>query len=167
MHWERDFNALVILIISGVLLAAYGVQFIYKEEPCPLCMLQRIGMIGIAACCAMNLWFGIRMTHYGLILLFCILGGTIALRQISLHVCPGFASFGFPVLGLSLYTWSFIVFSCSVAFVALMLFLHDPNKYQKAPLNLLSKSALGIITFVTLANVVTTFMHCGFGPCGE
>lgn len=166
-NWEKNLNALIIVILSGVLLSAYGVQFIWNEQPCPLCILQRLGMIGVAMGALLNVSNGIRMSHYGLMLLSAIVGGTVALRQISLHVCPGFSTFGIPVLGLSLYTWSFVVFVCVVCAVALLLFLYDPKESdEKAlPLNTWCKGAFSLIFFVTMANLVTTFLQCGFGPC--
>lgn len=169
LKWERDLNALLIIILSIVLLSAFGVQFIWHESPCPLCMLQRLGMIGVAAGAALNILFGTRMSHYGLMLLSSLMGGFVALRQISLHVCPGFGEFGLPVLGLSLYTWSFIVFVCVVLYVALLLFLYDPEEsmQEPPPVNLWSKSALYLIIFIALANMITTFMQCGIGPCSD
>lgn len=165
--WERDLNALLIVILSGVLLSAFGVQFLFREQPCPLCMLQRLGMLGVACAAALNIWHGVRMSHYALMLLSALVGGFVALRQISLHVCPGFASFGFPVLGLSLYTWSFIVFVCVVLYVALLLFLYDPKETQEAPVNTWSKFATGAIFLIAFLNIFTTFMTCGFGPCAD
>lgn len=164
---ERDCNALVIVILCGVLLSAFGVQIFEHEQPCPLCLLQRLGMIGAATALLLNLFFGTRPSHYGLAILSSLFGGFVALRQISLHVCPGFSQFGVPVLGLSLYTWSFIVFVCVVLAVALLLFLYDPKESaaQRPPLNAWSKTACALLLFVAAANVITTFMQCGLGPC--
>lgn len=166
---ERDLNALLILILSGVLLSAFGVQFIYHEKPCPLCLLQRLGMIGVACGAVLNLYFGIRMSNYGLILLSALFGGFVAIRQISLHVCPGFPSFGIPVLGLSLYTWSFLVFVCVILYTAILLFLYDPRESEREnlSLNLWGKWALFFITLITIVNIATTLMQCGLGPCSE
>jgi disulfide bond formation protein DsbB len=165
---QKNLNALLVLILAGVLLSAFGVQFIYHEQPCPLCLLQRVGMIGVACAAVLNLWFGLRMSHYGLMLVFCVFGGFVALRQISLHVCPGFSTFGLPVLGLSLYTWSFIAFVCVVAYVAMLLFLYDPAERDKdAPLTRLHKFSLVLILGIALGNVITTFLQCGWGPCAD
>lgn len=164
---EKNLNAVLILIICAVLLSAFGVQFFYKEEPCPLCLLQRLGMIGVACGALLNL-FMIRSSHYGLILFSAVFGGFVAIRQVSLHACPGFSKFGIPVLGLSLYTWSFIVFVCAVLYTGILLCLHDAqtNKEEEGKsLNLFCKFAAFILLFVTLANVITTFMQCGLGPC--
>ncbi|MBA3722091.1 MAG: disulfide bond formation protein B [Parachlamydiaceae bacterium] len=165
--WERDLNALIIIILGCVLISAFGVQFIAHEQPCPLCMLQRLGMLGVATGCLLNLWFGIRMSHYGVALLSSLVGGFVALRQISLHVCPGTVAFGIPVLGLSLYTWSFIIFVCCVLAIALLLFLYDPKESLEnpLPLNGFCKFTFGLIFLVALTNIITTFLQCGWGPC--
>lgn len=166
---EKDLNALVIIILSGVLLSAFGVQFIWHEEPCPLCLLQRVGMVGVAASLLLNLWFGIRTAHYGLAILSSLVGGFVALRQVSLHVCPGFPEFGVPVLGISLYTWSFFVFVCCVAAIAAMLFLYDPKESEGEPmlLDFLGKTAFTLIFLVTVANVIATLNQCGLGVCTD
>jgi len=169
LKWERDINGLMIIILCGVLLSAFGVQFIMHEKPCPLCMLQRIGMIGVATGGLLNIWYGIHMSHYGVSLLSALAGGFVALRQISLHVCPGMPEFGMPVLGLSLYTWSFVVFTCVVLGIALLLFMYNPKESAEPvrPLNLWCKVATGLLLLVAVANVFTTYMQCGFGPCQD
>lgn len=165
---EEFLNAFVIIILCGVLLSAYGVQFLYKEMPCPLCMLQRLGMLVVASGLALNLLFGVSPSHYALSLFGSLMGGFVALRQITLHICPGFEQFGFPVLGLSLYTWSFIVFVCSVTAISFLLFLYNPVEDKKPQtLDWFSKLAIGLLVFLTTANIITTFMQCGFGPCVE
>ena len=166
---QKNINALIIFILSGVLISAFGVQFLWHEEPCPLCLLQRIGMISVAAALALNIKFGIRPFFYGLALLASLFGGFVALRQISLHVCPGFPEFGLPVLGISLYTWSFFVFVCCVFAVALLLFLYDPeeNKESELSINRFQSYAFWVIFFVTLTNVIATLAQCGLGICHD
>lgn len=163
----KNLNALFILTLSGVLLAAYSVQFLKHEQPCPLCMLQRLGMIGVASGLLLNLKFGIRPIHYGLSLLSAIFGGGVALRQICLHICPGDPKFGKPILDLSLYTWSFITFSCSIFVIALLLFLYrsqtEPTSSVK--MNILAKFSFAIIFLITLGNMVTTLLECGLSSC--
>lgn len=167
LTWERFFNALIVFILCGVLLAAYCVQFFWHEEPCPLCMLQRLGMISVASGLLLNLFFGIRMSHYALSLLSSLMGGLVALRQISLHACPGASPFGLPVLGVSLYTWSFIVFACCVLAISLLLFLYKPVKSEEIPVQQewFAKYALVLTSIVTVANIATTYLQCGFGVC--
>lgn len=167
---QKILNGLVLIIISTVLLSAFGVEIFEQEVPCPLCMLQRLCMIGAAIGCLLNVRFGIHMSHYGLTLLSCLCGGIVALRQISLHVCPGFPEFGIPILGLSLYTWSFIVFASTVLAVAGLLFLYNPplkDFNESFAFTTFGKLVFGLLFSVTATNVITTFLHCGFGPCHD
>lgn len=163
----KNLNAIVIIILSGILLSAFGVQLIEKEMPCPLCMLQRLGMIGVGIGFMLNLKFGIKPAHYGFSLISALVGGAVALRQISLHVCPQFSKFGLPVLGLSLYTWSFIVFACVVFVIAILLFMYRGLDDKDLKMNGLGKFASILIFIVVFANVITTLIQCGLGPCED
>lgn len=167
VSFQRNLNALLVWILSAILLSAYSVQFIFKEEPCPLCMLQRLGMFGVSIGALLNVCFRIHPAHYAVILVSSLFGGLVALRQISLHVCPGFSTFGMPVLGLSLYTWSFLIFACCIAGTAFLLFLVNPKQVSEpqGELNLFCKSAFLAIFLLAAANVLTTLWQCGFGPC--
>ncbi len=164
---EKFLNVLMALIIACVLLGALSIQFFKHEMPCPLCLLQRLGMIGLATGALLNLKFGIRKRHYGCSLISCFFGGFVALRHIALHACPGFPKFGEPFWGLSLYTWSFFLFSISVLYIGILLFAFDRPleavKSQKMPW--WASGAFFLLLAATLINVVTTFMQCGFGPC--
>lgn len=165
---EKSINVIIVLIICLVLLGAYGFQIFMHEQPCPLCMLQRLGMIGIACGSLMNVAFGSRKSHYALSLLASITGGFVALRQISLHVCPNFPTFGTPFLGLSLYTWSFIVHVTAVFVIALLLLIFDrPLKPAKPVINGFDVFAFVFLFLVILANVITTLLKCGLGPCTD
>lgn len=160
-------NAILILILSGVLLSAFYVQFVYNEKPCPLCMLQRLGMIGVASGALMNLKFGIRPQHYAIMLLSTIVGSVIALRHILLHICADSPlPDHLPVLGLHLYTWSFIVFTCSLITITLLLFLYtSSDRLKDKTFTTLSNISFAIIFLITFANIVTTFTQCGLTLC--
>jgi len=165
-RWPRLFNALLIIVLMGVICGAYFEQYKHGEKPCPLCLLQRLAMIGIAFGSVLNLKFGVRASHYGLSLLFVALGRSVSLRQISLHVCPGFPTFGIPVFGLSLYTWAFLVFFGASLTIAILLFFCSKDGAYPI-LNWFEKITLAFFVLVVLANVATTFLQCGFGPCED
>lgn len=164
---QKNLNALIILTISGILLGAFTVQFFEREKPCPLCLMQRLMMIGVACSCLLNIFYGIRPSHYGLGLLCSLGGASIALRQIALHVCPGMPGFGQPVFGLSLYTWSFIIFACCILAFALLLMLYNPHDSEdrKNTIPPLGKLAFVSLYLLTAANAVAAFVLCGLGPC--
>lgn len=166
--WQYRLNALFILVLGSVLCSAFGYQIVTGEAPCPLCLLQRLGMTGIATGCMMNLRFGINMSHYGLALISACFGGFTSLRQISLHVCPQFPTFGSPVLGLDLYAWALVVFGSSILAIALLLYLHGINKDHKQ--NTPRSSTLNSVSYVFLTliiftEVITTYNLCGTTAC--
>ncbi len=165
-RWERNLNGLQAIIIACVLFGALSIQYFYDEEPCVLCLMQRLGMLGVAAGALMNCRFGPRRAHYGFSLLSAIYGGFVALRQIALHICPQFPTFGIPFWGLSLYMWSFIIFSCSVAFAALLLICFDSVKREvNFRMNWWSQLAFALIFLAAFANIFSTLQLCGLGPC--
>ena len=102
-------NIAGLLVICGVLLGAYYMQFVMGEFPCPLCLLQRLGMLGVGFGAMLNLRYGVRPAHYGVSLISAVFGASVSVRQILLHIVPGTGAYGTPVLGLHLYTWVYRV----------------------------------------------------------
>lgn len=162
---EEILNSLFIFVLSAILLGAFFIQIFQNESPCSLCLLQRIGMLGMAASAFMNIVYGPKPFHYGGILLFAILGGFIALRQIALHVCPDHPVFGKPFWGISLYTWSFFISASSVAFVALMLLIFKGVGKANRLHPFWKVSTFTLLFLITLANAIYTLFACGLGPC--
>jgi len=163
----RTSNALLILVLMGVICTAFYKEYTGEGPPCPLCLLQRLGMIGMATGILMNLRFGIHIRYYSFSLMSAFIGGAIAIRQICLHICPGFPVFGVPVFGLNLYSWSFIVFCCASISIIIFLFLYSADQKKMIPMNGLEKMAFIALVAVTLANSTTVFQQCGFGPCKD
>ncbi len=161
---ERTLNALEAFILGVIVAGALSIQFFMHEKPCPLCLLQRLAMICIGASVLLNTKYGPEKKHYGLALLSAIFGGFIALRQIALHACPGFPKFGVPFWGLSLYTWSFIIFASTVAFNGLLLFFFKRKKLV-TPMNWFGHLVFWLLIVVSLINIAGTIAECGFGPC--
>jgi len=165
MKIEKFLCSLEIIIIACVLLGALGIQYIHHEEPCPLCFLQRLSMVGVASSLLLNVRFKPQKRYYGAALLFALLGGSIALRQIALHVCPDFPTFGVPFWGLSLYTWAFLVFTCTVAYNALLMIIFDRSHTKVAPTGWFGHCAFALIFLAAFINVFASLDVCGFGVC--
>lgn len=166
----RFLNALLALILMGTLLGAYYQQYFKHEMPCPLCILQRLAMFMIAIGAIMNLKFGPKPKYYGLSLLGAFFGAAVSLRQICLHICPGFPVFGIPVFGLSLYTWAFVIFCCSILGIILLLFMypsHERHYHHVLHLSNFEKFVFWLVFLVLLANFITTFDECGLGFCRD
>lgn len=159
-------NALWIIIYCVIITGAFGVQLFEGEEPCPLCYLQRAGMISVATAALFNLYFGVRASHYGMALFSSVVGGAIAVRQIALHICPAFPTFGEPFWGLSLYTWSFLTFVASILATALLLMLYRPSQGERPEkVGVLAKLAAGYLFLIIVGNIISALVQCGLGIC--
>lgn len=163
-----------ILGYCGVLLGAFTIQFVAGEFPCPLCMLQRYGMIlstlGAVWVVAQARRGELTTARYaqglGMGVVAAIAGATVSVRQILLHILPGDPGYGEPVLGLHLYSWAFITFTIVVLFVGVVSMLM-PKGIPVAPpagsgLRLVSTIVLGVFVALVAANVVAIIFLEGF-----
>jgi disulfide bond formation protein DsbB len=116
-------------VLVLVLAAAFAVQLIVGELPCPLCVMQRVALMLVALG---PLHVLLRARHdaltvrdaavgNGIAILAALLGVIASGRQVLLHILPGDAGFGAPVFGLHLYTWCLIAFACQIAASAVLL----------------------------------------------
>jgi disulfide bond formation protein DsbB len=168
----RQLNAVFVLAMCAMLLGAYGVQFILRELPCPLCLLQRAGMLGVAVGGLLNVKFGVRPSHYGIALVSAMLGGAVSVRQVLLHIVPGTGSYGTAFFGLHLYTWALITFVAVGVVIAIMLLLDGQFDAEIVPplgypLHGLAQAAFTLAFVVAVANALTTFLMCGLRACPD
>lgn len=163
---------LTVLVVSCVLLGAFGVQFLAGEFPCPLCILQRMAMILAVLGPVWMIAIGHRRktiepavftTAFGMTVLGAILGAAISIRQILLHIAPGDAGYGSPVLGLHLYTWALLVFVALLldAGIHLIFIREDVPIVPRHP-SVFSKLTLWLFLLVVLANAIAVFFQAGF-----
>lgn len=163
-------NIIDVIGIALVLIIASGLQFWLNELPCPLCLLQRAGLLGIGFGFLLNIRFKPRPAHYSLSLLSAILTAFVALRQIALHVVPGSGGYGVPIFGMHLYTWMFILCMVAIVYISIILGFftqylgHDvPDRKLKA----LGTLAFALILLVAVDNIVSIYMECDFGACPD
>lgn len=165
------YTLLELCAVLLVLFMALYFQFVLKELPCPLCLLQRLGFLGIAFALLLNLRFGPAPSHYGLSLLAALLTAFVALRQVALHVIPGSGAYGSSVLGFHMYTWSFVLAMAIVLFNTIVLSV-DRQYFQ---LRSLLAERLQILVHVLFALTllfsfflcVSVFLECGLKQCPE
>lgn len=169
----RKFHIVALLLLSAPLIGAFGIQIFMNELPCPLCLLQRVGMLGVAVGLLMNLKFGIRPLHYGISIVSALIGAGVSTRQILLHVVPqadGVTGFGDAVLGMHLYTWALVVFLASILGIALFMALmkwSESLSDEIVSLNKIEKAVFGLFIILALANSVGAFLECGLEPCPD
>lgn len=164
---------LVILAYCGVIGAAFSIQIIGNEMPCPLCMLQRMDMvligigalwiIGLTRKGELDLYAYVRA--YGLMMFGAGAGLMMSGRQIELHILPGDPGYGEAVFGLHLYTWAFVTFAVVLVYTAVMLMLSKQllPKMPAGNATLWITRIVGIIfILVIIANVISVFFEEGF-----
>lgn len=163
--------AALLLVLAGSLFLQFGLG----EQPCPLCLIQRSGMIGLAIGPMLNLVRGLRPAHYAISILAACVGGAGSIRQILLHIAtPGDEGFGPAVLGFHLYTWADIVFVIAVIGCALLLMWSTPFSANDTGI-LGTKSAMRAIGIGFMAWVVLDLAiillaiipECGVGMCPD
>ena len=163
-------NALSLYAVALVLAAAYAAQFILRELPCPLCLLQRILFAALAVGPILNIRFGLRPSHYAMSLLAAMAGAVVSTRQVLLHIMPGDAGYGTALLGYHYYTWAFIGFAVAIIATAVMLlfdrqFEDDGGSAQPVAVGAFARTAVWLVIGLTAANVISTLLECGFAAC--
>ena len=162
-------NALGLLAVSATLLFAFADQLIDGDLPCPLCILQRAGLVAAGFGLALNLRFGARPSHYGMIILGAVAGGAVAVRQVLLHIVPGSGAYGNPFLGLHFYTWDFIISVVIVIGGAVMLMFDrqfgagEPKQAVRG----VGLASLALFLVLALGNGISTVLLCGGGLCPD
>lgn len=168
-EFSRQLNVLGLLAIGAVLLVAFYDQFVGGELPCPLCILQRAGFVGVGVGLALNVKFGPRPSHYAIAILSAMAGGMVSARQVLLHIVPGTGTFGAAIFGLHFYSWALLLFIVIVAGCALLL-LFD-RQFEAAPavrrLGGLALAAFALIALLALGNGVSTVLECAGGLCPD
>ena len=164
---SRLLNALGLVAIDTVLVLAFADQLWFRDLPCPLCILQRVGFIAAGFCIALNLMFGPRPSHYGLAILGAVAGGFVSARQILLNIAHN-SAYGSAVFGLHLYTWALLLFALIVVGSAIMLqFEHQFAATDVLPsrLKVLTVLAVALLATLALGKVISTLAICGAGLC--
>ncbi|MEI7453148.1 MAG: disulfide bond formation protein B [Actinomycetes bacterium] len=171
----RWINVLALLALLGVLAGSLHLQFGVGEQPCPLCLIQRSGMIGLAVGPVLNLLWGFKARNYAISILAACAGGAGSIRQILLHIAdPADPGYGPEVFGLHLYTWSFVTFAVGVIGCAVLLLwntpftsgdqgvCHAPGRFRA-----LTYAVVIWIFLDAVLIAVSTIPECGLGMCPD
>jgi disulfide bond formation protein DsbB len=159
-------------VIAAVLTAAAVMQYGYGELPCPLCLLQRLAMLGVCFGLMQNFRNGFSDRNLGYSLLFAVFLLVVSVRQTLLDIYPrpGHAYIGSAVLGLHMPVWSILIAVALITAFALKLVIVGTEDGSLPPDR---KSLFGrlatIVSFYVIALALLNFgsvaVQCGLGEC--
>lgn len=166
------FGVAMMAVIAAVLTAALYMQYGRGEIPCPLCLLQRVAMLGVCFGLMLNFrnGFSDRNTGYGL--LFSVFLLIVAVRQTLLDIYPrpGHEYVGSAVLGLHMPVWSVIIAVALITGFALKLCIigTEDGARPPNPSSLVGRFA-AIVGLYVIALAVVNFgsvvVQCGLSQC--
>ena len=164
----------VLFVIAGILTTAMVLQYAGGELPCPLCLLERVALLGICFGIIANVRTGFSHRNTGISLLFTIFLLIVASRQTLLDIYPrpGHEYIGSAVLGLHMPVWSVVIALCILTAYALKMTVlggeRELTEIRIEAFPALAKVA-GILSvylvILALTNTVSVFVQCGLNEC--
>ncbi len=160
--------ALNVWVLVLILAAAFGVQLITGELPCPLCVVQRIALM----MCALGPLYVLVQARdralsgrdiavgSGIAVIAALVGAAASGRQLLLHILPGDRGFGSPLFGFHLYTWCLIAFVCQIAASGLMLIGAAWLKDEGVSWRITHVTA-GAFVVIVIANLLSVIAEAG------
>lgn len=169
--FARGLNVIGLFGVSAILAVAFADQVLFGDLPCPLCLLQRAGFTAAGIGLVLNIAFGSRPSHYGVVIVASLVGGVASTRQVLLHIVPGTGSYGAAIAGMHFYTWALIAFLGMILAAAAMLFFERQfDRDARPPLARPAGAALAALAAfaaMTLLNAGSTIAECGLGLCPD
>jgi len=164
---------LMLLVIAAILTAATAMQYIGGELPCPLCLLQRVGLFGVCFGIIATFRFGEQGRNTGLSLLFAIFLLVVSVRQslLDIYPRPGHAYIGSAVFGIHMPVWCVLIaLSLLIAYAIklALLDLREARAFTLAEFPTLARAARAVTAYVVLLctiNLVSVIVQCGFDAC--
>lgn len=162
----------IVVVVAAILTAAMVVQYAGGELPCPLCLLQRVAMLGVCFALLQNFRRGFSDRNLGVALLFALFLLVVAVRQTLLDIYPrpGHEYVGSAILGLHMPVWSILIAVALIAAIGLKLLILGTEDGRRSPDR---RSVIGriaaLIGFyvlgIALLNFGSVVVQCGFGQC--
>lgn len=170
LDFTKLINTLTLIGICFILLCAFILQLTLWELPCPLCLLQRIGLLAIAFGFLLNIHYRIRPQHYALSILAAVATGIAATRQVVIGALPPHG-YGYPIFGLHLYTWTALICVATIVYTCILMFI--PCQYNQAapaearskPIRWLSHFGFAFFVVILIANSISVYLECGLKEC--
>jgi len=171
---ENRMKAIEVAALFGVcftLLEAFYYQLVLGELPCAFCNLIRVALMVFGAGLLLNLRFGFNPWNYVLAAIGALIGALISLLFLFIKAPPDSIPTGSAVLGLHMYSWTFLICTGAGLYCVLMLAFNTGKKPDDAPASetdiLIQTKArpivMGLFVFLVGANLLSSFLQNGFG----
>jgi disulfide bond formation protein DsbB len=162
----------VIAVIAAVLTAALVVQYGAGELPCPLCLLQRVAMLGVCFGMMQNFRNGFSDRNLGYSLLYSVFLLIVSIRQTLLDIYPrpGHEYVGSAVLGLHMPVWSILIATALITAFAIKLCVIGTEDgatppERKSPVGRIAMVLSLYVIAIALVNFGSVVVQCGLGEC--
>ncbi|HEY7005748.1 MAG TPA: disulfide bond formation protein B [Sphingomicrobium sp.] len=166
------YSLAVMAVIAAVLTAAAVMQYAYGELPCPLCLLQRLAMLGVCFGLMQNFRNGFSDRNLGYSLLFSVFLLIISIRQTLLDIYPrpGHEYVGSAVLGLHMPVWSILIAMALITAFAVKLCVIGTEDGANPPDRTSPSGRIAMVLSlyviaIALVNFGSVVVQCGVGEC--
>ncbi|WP_423066544.1 disulfide bond formation protein B [Devosia sp. CN2-171] len=161
-------------VIALILIAAAVMQYAFGELPCPLCLLQRVAMLGICFGILLQFRNGFSYQNTGISIGFALFLLIVAERQTLLDIYPrpGHAYIGSAVFGLHMPVWSIIIaLVVLIAFALKLAILGGDRRLETTTVSTFPRLAVAatavgaIVVALAVLNFGSVIVQCGINEC--
>jgi disulfide bond formation protein DsbB/nitrate reductase NapE component len=161
-------------VIAGILTAAMTLQYVNGELPCPLCLLERVAMLGVCFGIMLNFRRGFSYQNTGFSLLFAIALLVISVRQslLDIYPRPGHQYIGSAIFGIHMPVWSIIIalalliaYAIKLAILGSDEYLREADVSEFPAIRRIAEILSIYVIAICLINLVSVVLQCGFGEC--
>jgi disulfide bond formation protein DsbB len=165
---------LVMFVIAGILTTAMSLQYANGELPCPLCLLERVAMLGVCFGILLNFRRGFSYQNTGFSLLFAIVLLVVSVRQslLDIYPRPGHQYIGSAIFGIHMPVWSIIIALTLLTSYAVKLAILGDDEYLREAdvsefpaIRRIADILSAYVIAICLINLVSVILQCGFGEC--
>ena len=165
---------LMMFVIAGILTTAMSLQYANGELPCPLCLLERVAMLGVCFGILLNFRRGFSYQNTGFSLLFAIVLLVVSVRQslLDIYPRPGHQYIGSAIFGIHMPVWSIIIALTLLTSYAVKLAILGDDEYLREAdvsefpaIRRIADILSAYVIAICLINLVSVVLQCGFGEC--
>lgn len=160
----------MMLVIAEILTFAAILQYRSGEIPCPLCLLQRVAMLGVCFGIVLHFRKGPSARNDGISMLFALFLLIVSVRQTLLDIYPrpGHNYIGSAIFGIHMPVWSIIIATCILlAFAVKFAVIGDTSREDEQPPFITHTASFlsGYVVLLCAVNFISVIVQCGLEAC--